>query len=59
MTTLDTLRTPCECLRCGYVWTSRRGRPRRCARQNCKSPYWDRPQKPGATPLPPTKEGRG
>jgi hypothetical protein len=34
---------PCRCHRCGYEWFARRGRgkPRRCARPTCRSPYWD------------------
>jgi len=33
-----------HCLRCGYEWVGRRGRPapKTCANPKCRSPYWDR-----------------
>lgn len=32
-----------KCLRCGYSWAQKREeKPRLCANQDCKSPYWDK-----------------
>lgn len=33
----------CTCLRCGYVWDSASGNPATCAKQTCRSPYWNKP----------------
>jgi len=34
-----------ECLRCGWKWTPRGPRVTICPK--CKSPYFDKPRKPG------------
>jgi len=30
-----------KCLRCGYVWVSRKEHPLHCANPKCHSPYWN------------------
>lgn len=33
------------CLRCGWQWKPLLGkRPKRCAAEKCRSPYWDKPR---------------
>jgi hypothetical protein len=39
-------RKPVTCYRCGWTWVPYgRRMPERCARRNCRSPYWNRPRK--------------
>lgn len=35
-----------KCLRCGWEWGTRYGKPKRCSK--CRTPYWDTERKNGA-----------
>lgn len=36
----------CTCTRCGFRWFPRnQDKPRTCANQKCRSPYWDKPRR--------------
>lgn len=39
------------CERCGHAWTSELEKPKRCALNACKSPYWSTKPKPVGRPL--------
>lgn len=33
---------PCKCVRCGYEWQARFGKPKRCPNRQCSTKWWRR-----------------